>query len=58
MAKTMTRDLTVGSPTKLVAGFMLPLWGGMLFQALSQVSLMISSASRALPRMRPMMARQ
>ena len=32
MAKTMTRDLTVGSPTKLVAGFMLPLWGGMLFQ--------------------------
>ena len=32
MAKTMTRDLTVVSPTKLVAGFMLPLWGGMLFQ--------------------------
>ena len=32
MAKTMTRDLTIGSPMKLVAGFMLPLWGGMLFQ--------------------------
>ena len=34
MAKTVTRDLTVGSPMKLVAGFMLPLWGGMLFQQL------------------------
>ena len=32
MAKNVTRDLTVGSPVKLVAGFMLPLWGGMLFQ--------------------------
>ena len=32
MAKNVTRDLTVGSPMKLVTGFMLPLWGGMLFQ--------------------------
>ena len=34
MAKTVTRDLTAGSPMKLVSGFMLPLWGGMLFQQL------------------------
>ena len=34
MAKNVTRDLTTGSPMKLVAGFMLPLWGGMLFQQL------------------------
>lgn len=34
MSKNTTRDLTVGSPMKLVAGFMLPLWGGMLFQQL------------------------
>lgn len=32
MAKNVTKDLTSGSPTSLVAGFMLPLWGGMLFQ--------------------------
>lgn len=28
----MTKDLTSGSPARLVAGFMLPLWGGLLFQ--------------------------
>ena len=34
MAKNVTKDLTTGSPMKLVAGFLLPLWGGMLFQQL------------------------
>ena len=34
MAKNATKDLTTGSPAKLVAGFMLPLWGGLLFQQL------------------------
>lgn len=34
MAKSATKDLTSGSPAALVAGFMLPLWGGLLFQQL------------------------
>lgn len=32
MAKSTTRDLTNGSPMKLIIGFMLPLFLGMLFQ--------------------------
>lgn len=32
MAKTAVRDLTTGSPMKLILGFMLPLLFGMLFQ--------------------------
>ena len=32
MAKSAVRDLTVGSPMKLILGFMLPLLFGMLFQ--------------------------
>ena len=32
MAKNATRDLTVGSPMKLILSFMLPLLFGMLFQ--------------------------
>ena len=32
MAKSSTKDLTVGSPMKLILGFMLPLFLGMLFQ--------------------------
>ena len=32
MAKSATRDLTVGSPMKLILGFMLPLLFGLLFQ--------------------------
>lgn len=32
MAKSATRDLTTGSPMKLILGFMLPLFLGMLFQ--------------------------
>ena len=32
MAKNVTRDLTTGSPMKLVLGFLLPLLGGLLFQ--------------------------
>lgn len=34
MAKSATKDLTVGSPMKLILGFMLPLLLGMLFQQL------------------------
>ena len=33
-SKTMTRDLTQGSPLKLLLGFSLPLLGGLLFQQL------------------------
>ena len=32
MAKNTTRDLTVGSPMKLILSFMLPLLFGLLFQ--------------------------
>ena len=32
MAKSSTKDLTTGSPMKLILGFMLPLLLGMLFQ--------------------------
>ena len=32
MAKNTTRDLTVGSPMKLILSFMLPLVFGLLFQ--------------------------
>ena len=32
MAKSSTKDLTVGSPMKLILGFMLPLFLGMMFQ--------------------------
>lgn len=32
MAKSTTKDLTSGSPMKLILGFMLPLFLGMLFQ--------------------------
>ena len=32
MAKNATRDLTVGSPMKLILSFMLPLLFGLLFQ--------------------------
>ena len=32
MARSSVRDLTVGSPMKLILGFMLPLLFGMLFQ--------------------------
>lgn len=32
MAKSSTKDLTTGSPMKLILGFMLPLFLGMLFQ--------------------------
>ncbi len=32
MAKSATKDLTTGSPMKLILGFMLPLFLGMLFQ--------------------------
>ena len=34
MAKTASRNLTTGSPTRLVIGFLLPLLGGLLFQQL------------------------
>ena len=34
MARTMNRDLTQGSPMKLILGFALPLLGGFLFQQL------------------------
>ncbi|MBQ7850836.1 MAG: MATE family efflux transporter [Clostridia bacterium] len=34
MARTMTRDLTQGSPMKLLLGFAFPLLGGFLFQQL------------------------
>ena len=34
MARTVTRDLTQGSPMKLLIGFSLPLLGGFLFQQL------------------------
>ena len=34
MSKSATKDLTVGSPMKLILGFMLPLLLGMLFQQL------------------------
>ena len=34
MARTVTRDLTQGSPMKLLIGFALPLLGGFLFQQL------------------------
>ena len=34
MARTMNRDLTQGSPLKLLIGFSLPLMGGFLFQQL------------------------
>ena len=34
MARTVNRDLTQGSPMKLLIGFALPLLGGFLFQQL------------------------
>ena len=34
MARTLQRDLTQGSPMKLLIGFSLPLLGGFLFQQL------------------------
>ena len=34
MARTVTRDLTQGSPMKLLLGFAIPLLGGFLFQQL------------------------
>ena len=34
MARTMNRDLTQGSPMKLLLGFSLPLLGGFMFQQL------------------------
>ena len=34
MARNATRDLTQGSPMKLLLGFSLPLLGGFLFQQL------------------------
>nr|WP_029318975.1 MATE family efflux transporter [Butyrivibrio sp. AE3004] len=32
MAKTATKDLTIGSPMKLILGFAVPMLMGMLFQ--------------------------